>query len=205
MKTNFTKEEVIEVSGCYSREQTLSLIEGLMEPININMLLSLDISYQDKCWFAFRSCELTLEEKKLLSLQLAWVVLPIYEGEYPEDNRVRECLVAIDGYIKGIVSKEEFLEKRKGAITAAADAYAVSYAADYADYAIAHAAAFAANAAHVIASYVYATSDASSDASSYATSYTYASISAITSDVVKGQHTYSELLLQELINFFKGN
>ena len=90
-------------------------------------------------------------------------VLDIYEKEYPDDRRVRECLEGIRKYQRGEISKEDL------AILIRADADAADNAADAAVYAAADAAADA--AVYAADAAVYAADAAAADAYVYAAAY----------------------------------
>jgi len=105
-------------------------------------------NFNDTLWCLHRA---TVEDSKLLRMEFsAWCarqVLHIYEEKYPDDDRVRKCLDAVDGFVLGNVTEEEIKISRSAAYAAADAAYA-AYAADaaYAAYAAAYAAADAAAA-----------------------------------------------------------
>jgi hypothetical protein len=113
-----------------------------------------NITHKDKMWVAFRMIDKA--SLKLVALAIARSVLVIYEKNYPNDMRVRECLDATELYLKGKISSSFLRKKRDAAYAAAyaayayaADAYAAdAYAADaYAAYASDAAAAYATYAA----------------------------------------------------------
>lgn len=169
MKTKFTHEELRNAKGCYSLEDINILIEKHGKKIiTIKSILNCDISIRDKTWFVYNSCDLTLDEKKKLSLLLSWAVLPIFETKYPNDNRVRECLNGIEKFIKGEITKEELIILRRVAVYAAddADAADATYVADavYVVYA-----AYAYDAA----TYAYACAAYAADADAYDAKLTY--------------------------------
>ena len=153
MKTKFTKEYVLANKGCYSEEQVNGLPFDRKNEITIEKLHKV-LPIKDFSWFLVRKCELTLEQKKRFALHCAKQVLPIFEKKYPNDNRVRACIEATEGYLNGTVTREELNSARYAA--AAADA---TYAAADATYAAAYAAAAvaatyaAADAAYAVAAY----------------------------------------------------
>ena len=145
MKTTFTKKDMMQRKGCYSMQQVVDLFFTDNTEITIETILTSSIPIKDKRWFVYNSCDLTLDEKKKLSLLLSWAVLPIFETKNPNDNRVRECLEGIEKFIKGEITKEELLILKLAAgdaadYAAATDDYAAAYAAyaaiDAADYAV---------------------------------------------------------------------
>jgi hypothetical protein len=149
MKTLFTKQELLSRKGCYSSNDIETLFPNNND-VTIKEILSIEsVNIKDKRWFIYNSCELTLDEKKELSLLLSWAVLPIFENKYPDDKRVRECLDGIVKFNKNLITKDELIILRKAAYAAYAayattDAYA---AADYVAYAAAATDAYAAAAA----------------------------------------------------------
>lgn len=165
MKTKFTCDELLEKRGCYSESDISNLLikYGNKEIYSINEILNSDIPVTDKKWFVYNNCDLTLEEKKDLCLQLAWSVLPIYESKYPNNSRVKDCLQAIEDYKNGKITVEILIEKRRHAVAAYLAAYSAAATAAYAAYsAVATAAAYstaatAAYTANVAAAAAYAT------------------------------------------------
>ena len=132
MKKLFTKEDILSNKGCYSKEQVLNLSFINNSEISLVDIMNSEIPIKDKRWFLYNKSDLTLDQKKLLSLKLSWIVLPIYENKYPNDIRVRECLEYTEKFYKNEISVEELTEKRNA--DAAAAVYA-AYAAVYAAYA----------------------------------------------------------------------
>jgi hypothetical protein len=161
MKKNFTNREFFESAGCWITKRNsdlLRLIESISKNNSINfkdVLTSPLIPTQDKKWWLFNSCNLTLQEKQILALESAKLVAHIYNKKYPNDKRISLCINITARYLKGLVSLDVLIKYKKDAYVAAyaayaADAYAVdAYAADAA-YAAARAAdaAYAADAAH---------------------------------------------------------
>ena len=83
-----------------------------------------EISIQDKRWFLYNKGELSTNQKKVLALKLAWGVLPIYEDQYPGDNRVRDCLQDIEKFNLDNIFFNELAVKRNAAEAAYAEAAA---------------------------------------------------------------------------------
>jgi hypothetical protein len=102
--------------------------------------------------------------------RVAYSVLPIFEKKYPNDQRPRSAIEAVDKFMNGEISKGE-LEEHLNAVSAA-DAAAAAYAADAAAEAAAAdsndaaywAADAAANAANAAATAAYAAYTAWGDA-----------------------------------------
>ena len=143
MKTLFTRDEILHNVGCYSKENAVKILKDKTE-FTINEILSLDIPLKDKVWFICKRCELTDTEFRKFAIGCAWVVLPIFEDEYPENIAPREAIQAAEQYLSGTINIDILKQK----LTAAADA--TTYAADvtaYTAYTGAYAAAAAAAAA----------------------------------------------------------
>ena len=198
MKKIFKKEEILSNKGCYSREQVLNLSFINNREITLINIMKSEISIQDKRWFLYNKGELSTNQKKVLALKLAWAVLPIYEDQYPGDNRVRDCLQDIEKFNLDNIFFNEVAVKRNAA-DAAADAAAEATAAEAtaAAYAAVYAAAYAAYAA---------------DAAAYAASAAaYAAVAAAYADaaaaevVVFKSITYSNKLQQIIIDFIINN
>ena len=146
MKKIFKKEEILSNKGCYSREQVLNLSFINNREITLINIMESEISIQDKRWFLYNKGELSANQKKVLALKLAWAVLPIYEDQYPGDNRVRDCLQDIEKFNLDNIFFNELAVKRNAAYAAYAAAYAAADAADAAD-AAAYAVSYTARAA----------------------------------------------------------
>ena len=181
MKTQFTHEGLLNSKGCYSKEQALEFCQGRPEIVTIKEILESEISIQDKRWFVYNSCDLSLDEKKKLCLKLAWIVLPIYEEKYPNDARIKACLQATEDFYNGKITIEELKVKRSAANAAAA----------YANADAAYAAVDAANA------YTYA-AYANADDNAYAAAYAAVAANAYT---YAKNLTYTQKIQQALIDF----
>ena len=166
MKTKFTKEYVLANKGCYSEEQVNGLPFDRKNEITIEKLHKV-LPIKDFSWFLVRKCELTLEQKRRFALHCAKQVLPIFEKKYPNDNRVRVCIEATEGYLNGTVTREELSRARYAAAAAAADAATDAATDAAAAAAAADAAAYAAAAAADAAA---AAADAADDAAAYSKS-----------------------------------
>ena len=127
MKKIFKKEEILSNKGCYSREQVLNLSFINNREITLIDIMKSEISIQDKRWFLYNKGELSTNQKKVLALKLAWGVLPIYEDQYPGDNRVRDCLQDIEKFNLDNIFFNELAVKRNAAEAAA---YAATAAAE---------------------------------------------------------------------------
>jgi len=164
MKTKLTKKYILANRGCYIREKTEELLKGFRSPIALKTLIKdFPIPLKDRFWFLFKHCELNLQTKIDLSFEMAVIVSEIFNKQYPDDNRVNECLQAYRDYKVG---KIDLAELRAAAAAAhAADAADAAYAAyAYAAYADAAYAAAAAYAAYAAAYAAYAAAAAAADA-----------------------------------------
>ena len=172
MKKQFTKQSILDNRGCYSPEQVEKLSFINKDNISIHDIINSEIKLNDKFWFVRNKTNLTLDNKKQLTLILAEVVLEIYNKKYPDDKRVANCIQGIKDFNANIISREEFNVLRnkcwdaKREATAAAD---VATAAAYA--AAAYATATAAAAAYATATATAAAADAAADADAYAAAY----------------------------------
>ena len=68
----------------------------------------------DTLW-AFRAVEGKDKEIRLFATDCAEMVLPIYEKQYPNDNRPRKAIQAARDYANGLISAKEFAAARAAA------------------------------------------------------------------------------------------
>jgi hypothetical protein len=170
MKKVFSKLEGLENRGCYSIRKALSLSFMQKDSFTIEELVNSEIPLTDKYWFVLKKCSLTVKQKKQIAVDIAEIVLPLYEAQYPSDKRVRDCIETTKLFLAGHVSLDQLLFKCQAAADAASDAadaaaYAAYDAADAAAYAAYDAADAAAYAAYDAAdAAAYAAYDAADDA-----------------------------------------
>src|SRR3990167_8105939 len=69
-----------------------------------------------------------LRVSRLLALECAERVLPVYERQYPNDPRVRDCLAITHRFLTGDATKEELRLARRAAYAAYAAAADAAYA-----------------------------------------------------------------------------
>ncbi len=149
MKKTFNKQYILDNKGCYDEDQVLALACINKEVITLQDLADC-LPIKDLSWFFVKKCELTIIQKQKFAIYCAELVLPIYEKEYPNDSRVKDCIEATKLYIDGKISINELKVKRSTAYAAYdASASASAYAA-YAAYAA------AANAAYAAFAFAYA-------------------------------------------------
>jgi len=141
MKKTFTKDFYLSHRGCYDFNKMFNLVDNNPHE-TIEDFLNWNISINDKFFFLFNYCNLTLRNKQDMALMCAKIVLPVYEKEFPNDSRVTECIHATELFLNGEITLEQLREKRE----AAADAADANANAADAAYAAAYAAANAANA-----------------------------------------------------------
>ena len=123
------------------------------EPLALEHILDSN-GLEDALW-ALRAVKGHDKEIRLFACQCASLVLPIFEKQYPGDDRPRKAIEAAEAFALGQIGKAELAKADAAAYVAYAAAYAAyaAYAAAYAAYAAAYA-AYA--AAYVAAAYVAA-------------------------------------------------
>jgi hypothetical protein len=165
MQTEYNLDFLLENTGCYESEQIENLFPKDREVVSYKDILQSNISLEDKYWF-FCKRVFTDSQNQHIAIKIAEVVLPIFEEEYPSDNRPRKAIEAARLYLTGHISLEKLLTARKAAIYAAAAAYTAdddAYAASDACWAAGAAAAdacWAAGAARAAAAAAWAADDA---------------------------------------------
>ena len=162
MKKRFSKQFMREHKGCYSLEKLEACSFMKNKVVTLKAILLSEISLKDKFWFVIKQIA-SKEENIEIAINLAEIVLDIYEKQYPEDKRIRDCITAAKSYLKKQITVVRLCKVKYAANTAAntaayataaaasaADAAAVAYAADAtadtAAYAAANAAVVAADA-----------------------------------------------------------
>ena len=131
MKTEFTKQEMYNLKGCYSKETLDNCSFMSKDNISLQSILDSEIPLKDKSWFIRNSIQLSDIEKRQFAIGCALVVLPIYENKYPSNDDPRKAIEAAEKYLKNEITLQELNIFRKAAAAAAA-AYA-AYAAAAAD------------------------------------------------------------------------
>ena len=66
--------------------------------------------------------DLTEQEQRLIAADFAEHVLPLFEAEYPDDDRPRKAIDAARAYARGEITKEQLADARASARDAAAAA-----------------------------------------------------------------------------------
>ena len=141
------------------------------------------------------NCKNFKEENIEIAINLAEIVLDIYEKQYPEDKRIRDCITAAKSYLKKQITVVRLCKVKYAANTAAnTAAYATAAAASAAD-----AAASAADAAAV----AYA-ADATADTAAYAAANAAVVAADATADTATTlSDTFSTQLFKVFINYCK--
>ena len=106
MKTEFTKDYILENRIYYTIEEMEKLPFINKESITLQDLFE-SLTTEHFLWFLTRKCGLTILEKRKFALHCAKEVLPIFESEHPDDNRVRLCIEATEKFINGEISNVE--------------------------------------------------------------------------------------------------
>ena len=156
MKLLLTLEQLKELKPC---TEGFKWYASNIKTENIEEILTILSNHRwDWCRWLFVRL-LNDRSNRLLAIYCAELVLPLFEKNYPDDNRPREAIEATKLYLEGKITPEELGLKRRAAYAAYA------YAAADAAYAAADAAAAAAYAAYADAAAAAAAADAAYAAS----------------------------------------
>ncbi len=147
-----TLNEIREHSPCSDGwSKLLKSLDKILaddEPLALERIL--DSNGLDDALWALRAVKGQDKALRLFACQCARLVLPIYEEQYPDDNRPRKAIEAAEAFALGQIGKAELAKAYADATRAATDAadaidvaYAayntdvtdVAYAADAATYA----------------------------------------------------------------------
>ena len=110
MQKTFTEEFMQSNRGCYSEEQMENEVLKGRKSITYIELLECDISLKDKYWFVCNKLA-TKEQNRQIAIDVAEIVLPIYENKYPDNKVPRESIQAAKDYLKGTITIEELRSK----------------------------------------------------------------------------------------------
>jgi hypothetical protein len=148
MQKVFSKQFMIDNRGCYTLEQLEDCSFMKVEDfVTLESILKSEIGLSDKFWFVcYKSA--TNEENQQIAIWVAEIVLPIFEEQFPDDKRPRQCIEAAQQFIAGNISPGDLSNKRKDTYAAAAT-YATAKAANAA-VGCAYAAKAAADAAYAV-------------------------------------------------------
>lgn len=117
MQQEFTKEYMLANCGCYSEEELMACSFMAGEVVTLSAIVHSEILLKDKFWFVCKKLT-NLEENRQIAIDVATIVLPIFESRYPGDDRPRKAIEAAKEYIDGRIAREE--------LAAAADAAAAT-------------------------------------------------------------------------------
>jgi hypothetical protein len=120
MQTEYNLEFLLENTGCYEKSKVENLFPKEREVVSYEDILQSSIPLQDKYWF-FCLRVFTDSQNQHLAIKIAEVVLPIFEEQYPSDNRPRKAIEAARLYLAGEIDIEE-LETARAAWAAAEEA-----------------------------------------------------------------------------------
>jgi hypothetical protein len=135
MKKTYSFNYMMDNCGCYGKSKTAELFfSENKNDISIENILNSDIPLKDKYWFVVRKTELTKLEKQTIAIDVAEIVLPIYEKRYPNSKAPREAIEAAKQFLGGHISLDILIEKRAAAYAAAYAADAAAAAADDVNY-----------------------------------------------------------------------
>lgn len=90
MKTQFKKSET--KFGCYSSDT--ELLSTYPSKFTIQDVLNSNTPLRDKFWFVRNNCQLSGDQYRKLAIEVATIVLPIYEAKYPENKAPRLAIQA---------------------------------------------------------------------------------------------------------------
>lgn len=115
MKT-CTVVDVLSWGPCpdYTPEVVADLFAG-RESLSVAEILDLDIPSDDRLWAVLRPEMLPEETLGELTCRFAEDVLPIYESEYPGDNRPRHAIEVKRRWLRGEATDDELAEARAAA------------------------------------------------------------------------------------------
>lgn len=92
MKRNFSHDFMYNNRGCYSYHllNNCSFMQG-NGPVTLADILKSEIPTKDKFWFVWNKAASQADLREL-SIGLAKLVLPIWEGKHPDDHRPRNAI-----------------------------------------------------------------------------------------------------------------
>lgn len=117
MQTEFTKEYIL--ANCYPfTKEELSYFHFMKKDnIQLESIILEAIPIAKKFKFVCHNLK-KKEEIPKIALDIAGIVLPIFEEANPEDNRMRDAIAAGRDYQNGRISTQEFGKKTQAAIDA---------------------------------------------------------------------------------------
>lgn len=112
MQKTFTKKFMEDKCGCYDNNQLHKCSFMQLKTITLNSIINSEIPLKDKYWFVCRKVA-TKEQNQQIAIDVAEIVLPIYEKRYPEDKKPREAIEAAKQYLAGHISLDALIKKRR--------------------------------------------------------------------------------------------
>jgi hypothetical protein len=121
---NLTKIKAL--TPCYDRLYNYIKFYGDREFTPKQFMGLKKITHADKLWVAFRV--LPYDKAVEAAIDIGKSILSVFEKQFPEDNRPRECIEAIRLYFKGKITLEQLNKKKAAARNAAKTARAAKAA-----------------------------------------------------------------------------
>lgn len=106
MKKNFTKAFILSHRGCFEREQIVGLMQGF-DPVTLDQVLGAEFPFNDKAHFIITKGDLTDRQKQILNINIAEVVLPLFEKEYPKNDYARNAIKSAKAYLENKITLAE--------------------------------------------------------------------------------------------------
>ena len=119
---NFTKQYILENCGCYDVDETRARLEGIQGDMIPLKQIAESVPFEDLIWWFVHKCSLSDKDLRLFAAHCAELVLPIYEEQYPTDDRARKAIQAAKDFANGLIMAEELEAAWDAAIDAAIDA-----------------------------------------------------------------------------------
>lgn len=106
MKQEFTKSYILSNRGCFDRQHILNLMQG-KDTVQLIDVLNADFPFKDKAHFLITKGELTDLEKQILNINIAEIVLPLFEKMYPNNDYGRRTIDAAKQYLEHKITLSE--------------------------------------------------------------------------------------------------
>ena len=105
--TRITVDLVMSFDPCYNRETVSELFAGKKWMLPLTVLRLDTVSAEDKIWLLCRDEFISEQNLRLFACDCAERVLPIFEKEYPEDNRPRKAIETARLFANGEATQKE--------------------------------------------------------------------------------------------------
>ena len=102
-----TVDLVMSFDPCYDRETVSKLFAGKKWMLPTTVLKLDTVSAEDKIWLLCRNEFVSEQNLRLFACDCAERVLPIFEKEYPEDNRPRKAIETARLFANGEATQKE--------------------------------------------------------------------------------------------------